>query len=103
VYKADHASKALSSGQSQCVRLSTAVLAKAGIKDDVEIQVEGGRIVLMRPGWRPRAGWAESIAAAGPDDEDWSDWDNMPNEFDEKEWTLPEDSNGWKMRLSRRM
>jgi antitoxin MazE len=78
-------------GNSQGVRLSKALLAKAGIADEVEIEVERGRIVLTRPGWRPRAGWAESVAATGPDKEDRSDWQNMRDECDETEWTWPDD------------
>jgi antitoxin MazE len=79
-------------GNSRGVRLPKPILDASGITDEVDLELEEGRIVLMRPVKRPREGWAEAIEAMGPDDEDWSDWQNMPNAFDENEWTWPEDA-----------
>jgi antitoxin MazE len=84
-------------GNSRGVRLPKAVIEQAGLVDEVEIAVRRGEIVL-RPGGdtRPRAGWDEAfkkaLAELPPDflereREEWADWQNMPNEFDEKEWT----------------
>jgi antitoxin MazE len=52
--------KVIRIGRSKGVRLSKAVLAKTGITSDVEIGLEGRRIVLMRPGWKPGGGADES-------------------------------------------
>jgi antitoxin MazE len=78
-------------GNSRGVRLPKPILEASGITDEVDLKVEDGRVVLMRPEGHPREGWAESIAAVDADDEDWSEWE-FPNEFDENEWTWPEDA-----------
>jgi antitoxin MazE len=79
-------------GNSRGVRLPDAVLKEAGLSDKVEISVQGDRIVISAPGKsHPRAGWEEqfkkALAEHGDDTDDWRDWQNAPNEFDEKEWT----------------
>jgi antitoxin MazE len=85
-------------GNSRGVRLPKAVIEQAGITDGVEIAVRGDEVVLRArsPKKNPRAGWEEQIKKAlaelPPDflereREEWADWQNMPNEFDEKEWT----------------
>jgi antitoxin MazE len=79
-------------GNSRGIRLPKPILEASGITDEVDLKVEEGRVILMRPQKHPREGWAESIAAIGPDEEDWSDWQKFPNEFDDTEWTWPEDA-----------
>lgn len=60
------------------------------MRDEVEITVCNGQIILSPVGYNPRAGWEEAFAKAvkehGDDllDEEFL---NMPNDFDEKEWT----------------
>ena len=78
-------------GRSRGVKLPQRVLRAIGATDEVEIRAEEGRIVLSRPGWNPREGWAEAILAADNEEKDWSDWMNMKNEFDDTEWTWPDD------------
>jgi antitoxin MazE len=78
-------------GNSRGIRLPKPILEASGFGDEVELKVEEGRVILMRPQKHPREGWAESIAAIGPDDEDWSDWDNLSGEALEEDWTWPED------------
>jgi antitoxin MazE len=77
-------------GNSKGVRLPKPILEQSGITDEVDLKVEEGRVILMRPEKHPREGWTESIAAIGPDNEDWSDWQNMPSEALEEDWTWPE-------------
>ena len=79
-------------GNSRGVRLPKAVIEQAGLGQDVRISVVGGRVIIQAAeADHPRAGWEEQIKAAlaehGDDVEDWRDWQNMPNEFDGKEWT----------------
>jgi len=57
------------------------IIEGAGLKDDVEILVENGAVVI-RPARKPREGWAEAIEKFGPPKIVWPDF---PNEFD-KEW-----------------
>jgi antitoxin MazE len=78
-------------GNSRGVRLPKPILEAVGIGDEVDLTVEKDRVVLTRPAKHPREGWAESIDAIGPDEEDWSDWQNMPCEGLEEDWTWPED------------
>ena len=89
-------------GNSRGVRLPKAVIEQAGLRDNnVELLVRDGEVVLRSPPRRarkknPRAGWDEQFKnalAKLPADflererEEWADWQNMSNEFDEKEWT----------------
>ncbi len=77
-------------GNSRGIRLPKAVIEQAGLKNDVEIAVRDGQVIIQSTD-HPRAGWEEQIKKAlveyGDDIEDWRDWQNMSNEFDEKEWT----------------
>jgi antitoxin MazE len=79
-------------GNSRGVRLPKAVIEQAGLTTDVEIVVEN-RQVLIRSARKkhPRADWEERFKAAiakhGPPEPMDPDWEYMPNEFDEKEWT----------------
>jgi antitoxin MazE len=89
-------------GNSRGVRLPKAVIEQAGLRDNnVELTVRDGEVVLRSPPRRtrranPRAGWDEAfrnaLAELPPDflerERDASaDWQNVQNEFDEKEWT----------------
>lgn len=83
--------KIVKMGNSRGIRLPKPILEASGLSDEVELKVEGETIVLTPPHKNPREGWAEAFAALPPDDEDWSDWQNMRNGFDDTEWTWPED------------
>jgi antitoxin MazE len=79
-------------GNSRGVRLPKAVIEQAGLSTDVEIAVEDNQVVIRsRRNKRPRADWEErfkrAIAKHGPAEPMDPDWEYMPNEFDEKEWT----------------
>jgi antitoxin MazE len=77
-------------GNSQGIRIPKTVLDQVGLKGEVEIDVQGGRLVLS-PVAGPRAGWAADFAAmarAG-DDEMLDAGDVLPTEWDEREWDWP--------------
>ena len=78
-------------GNSRGMRLPKPILEASGITDEVDLTVEDGRVVLLRPPKHPREGWAAAIEAIGGDEEDWSDWDNASGETLEEDWTWPED------------
>jgi antitoxin MazE len=63
-------------GNSHGVIIPVSMLAQAGIRDEAEMQVEKGAIVLRRPRKGDRAGWAEAskqIAdGAGDVDSEWT-------------------------------
>lgn len=48
-------------GNSRGIRLPKAVIEQAGIADEVELSVEGRRVILAAP-QAPRRGWAEAAA-----------------------------------------
>jgi antitoxin MazE len=82
-------------GNSRGIRLPKAVIEQAGLEDNVEIAVRGEEVILRSAG-RPRAGWAKAfrkaLADLPPDflereRVEWANWQNMPNDFDEKGWT----------------
>ena len=72
-------------GNSRGVVIPKAILEQVGFEDEVDLIVEGNRLVLSKPQKNPRQGWAEAskaIAEAGEDnlvlgdfmnegDEDW--------------------------------
>jgi antitoxin MazE len=74
-------------GNSQGVIIPKPVLAQVGLKDEVEMIVEKGCIVLRPPQGKVRAGWAEAgrkLAVAG---EDKLAWPEFANDADaELEW-----------------
>ena len=76
----------VSIGNSKGIRIPKAILQQCGIAGEVEMSVEGGRIVLSPLSAVPRQGWRESMAAMHsvaeeaplwPDalDLDMGDWD----------------------------
>lgn len=66
-------------GNAGVVSLPTRLLIQTGIKDEAEVTVENGAIVLRKPATAVRAGWAEAsrrIAAAGDDVLVWPEFAN---------------------------
>ncbi len=49
-------------GNSRGVRIPKPILEQAGLRDEVDLSVEGDRLVIQ-PARAPRAGWAEALAA----------------------------------------
>ena len=47
-------------GNSRGVRIPKPLIEETGLGDEVEIQVEGNRLIIA-PAGRPRADWAESF------------------------------------------
>jgi antitoxin MazE len=78
-------------GNSKGIRLPKALLAAAGLEDEVTLRVQNGTLVIApaRRRRRPRAGWAEAfrkeIQLNGPDRPD-VDWEATPNEWDGEGW-----------------
>lgn len=68
-------------GNSQGVLIPAPLLAECGIKDEIELHLEGGKIVIepVRP---TRAGWFDRYRA----DEDVDAWGDLSPEADSGEW-----------------
>jgi antitoxin MazE len=73
-------------GNSQGVRISKRLLEQTGLKEEVEIEVEGNTLVI-RPVTGPRAGWAEAFQAMSREGDDaLLDEEVIPTRWDEDEW-----------------
>jgi antitoxin MazE len=72
-------------GNSRGIRLPKVLLEQAQLTDEVELDVEPGRIVIRR-GSRPRAGWAAAARKMRERGEDRLLDQPTPTQFDEKEW-----------------
>ncbi|MCA1734267.1 MAG: AbrB/MazE/SpoVT family DNA-binding domain-containing protein [Acidobacteria bacterium] len=68
-------------GNSRGIRLPKPILEQCGIEDEVEIEVEGGRLII-RPATAPRAGWSEAFGEGGED----TLRETPAPEWDESEW-----------------
>lgn len=72
-------------GNSRGIRLPKVLLEEAQLTDEVELDVEPGRIVIRR-GSRPRTGWAAAARKMRERNEDGLLDPSTPTRFDEKEW-----------------
>jgi antitoxin MazE len=76
-------------GNSSGVIIPKALLTQLGVKagDDVDLSLEGGRLVLTPAKAHPRAGWAEASKKMAEAGEDGLAWPEFGNEDDDKwEW-----------------
>ena len=75
-------------GNSKAVRLPKPFLVEAGLGEEVELTVEGNRIVIA-PSDHPRSGWDKAFAAmAQRGDDALLDLSDLPpTEWEETEWT----------------
>lgn len=72
-------------GNSRGIRIPKPLLEASGIVDEVELDVQDGRLIVT-PIVHPRASWeAAFVSAAAPDDEVFAE--GLPNRFDDEEWT----------------
>jgi len=68
-------------GNSRGVLIPAALLAECGIVDEMELRLEGSKIVIER--YRPsRAGWYDGSRAEADD----AAWEGLPVEADSDEW-----------------
>ena len=75
-------------GNSRAVRLPKPLLEESGLGEEVELTVEGNRIVIA-PSDHPRSGWDAAFAAmAAHDDALLLDASDLPStKWEETEWT----------------
>jgi antitoxin MazE len=74
-------------GNSQGIRIPKPLLEQAGLRDEVEIEVEGNRLVIF-PLHHPRAGWDEAFQAMARQGDDalLDSGELVPTQWDEEEW-----------------
>lgn len=75
-------------GNSQGIRIPKVLLDQVGLKNDIELEVQGDQLVL-RAARRPREGWDEQFRQmAERDDDTLLDKDvRSGSSWDEEEWT----------------
>ena len=72
-------------GNSRGVRLPKAVIAQAGLTEEVELEVRDGAVVIARSA-SARSGWADAARQMRQHAEDRLLDSPTPTRFDEKEW-----------------
>jgi antitoxin MazE len=80
-------------GNSRGVRLPKTLIEQAGLKDEVELIVHDGEIIIANLR-RPREGWIEAYQAAAargdleltPEDHEWLNMPDLPDEQAGWEW-----------------
>ena len=75
-------------GNSQGIRIPKILLDQLGLKDDIELEVQGDQLML-RPARRPRQGWDAQFRqmAEHNDDELLDKNDRSGSSWDDEEWT----------------
>ncbi len=71
-------------GNSQGVIIPKPFLSQVGLKDEVEMFIEDGTIILRPPHQNAREGWAAASKAIADASDDELVWPEFPNEDDEK-------------------
>jgi antitoxin MazE len=79
-------SKVVKIGNSRGIRIPRTILEQAGLKDAVEMKVEGNRLVIL-PANQPRQGWEAHFAAMAAQGDDRLLDEAPPTRWDEEEWT----------------
>jgi len=84
---AEMKTKIVKIGNSRGIRIPKPLIEQAGLAGDVEIQVEGNRLIIG-PASRPRAGWDEAFKemARMEDDSLLQGDQNIPTAWEEVEW-----------------
>lgn len=69
-------------GNSKGIRLPKAVIEQAKLENDINLEVEDGKVILSSAG-QPRAGWDAAAKACHEADEDnLADWDTTLTDFE---------------------
>ena len=79
-------SKVVKIGNSRGIRIPRTILEQAGLTDEVEMKVEGNRLVI-HAARHPRQGWEERFAAMAEHGHDRLLDEISPSQWDEEEWT----------------
>lgn len=79
-------SKKIKIGNSHGIRIPRAVLEQAGLTDDVEMTIEGNKLIIQSSR-NPRQGWGERFAEMAKYGEDQLLGEPSPTQWDEGEWT----------------
>jgi antitoxin MazE len=79
-------SKVIKIGNSRGIRIPRTILEQVGLSDDIEMKIEGDRLVIQASR-HPRHGWEEHYARMAEKTDDRLLVDIPSSSFDEDEWT----------------
>ncbi len=79
-------SKVVKIGNSRGIRIPRTVLEQAGLTDEVEMTVEGNKLIIQASRY-PRQGWEERFADMAEQGDDQLLDETSPTQWDEEEWT----------------
>lgn len=79
-------SKIVRIGNSRGVRIPHSLLEQAGLDGEIEMSVEGGKLIIHSAN-QPRQGWAQAFAQMAEHGDDQLLHEAVPTQWDEEEWT----------------
>jgi antitoxin MazE len=79
-------SKVVKIGNSRGIRIPRTVLEQAGLTDEVEMMVEGNKLIIQ-PSRKPRHGWEKQFANMAEQGDDRLLDEPASTPWDEEEWT----------------
>jgi antitoxin MazE len=79
-------SKVVKIGNSRGIRIPRTLLEQAGLTDEIEMTVEGDRLIVFAAR-QPRSGWAARFAGMADKGDDQLLDEAVSTQWDENEWT----------------
>jgi antitoxin MazE len=79
-------SKLIKIGNSQGIRIPKPLLEQTGLKNEVEMIVQGDKLIIQAP-HKPRQGWEAQFASMSAHQDDQLLDELTPTTWDEEEWT----------------
>ena len=79
-------SKVIKIGNSRGIRIPRTILEQAGLTDEIEMSLEGNRLII-HASHHPREGWKERFVAMAEQGDDRLLDETAPTQWDEQEWT----------------
>ncbi|PKO13781.1 MAG: AbrB/MazE/SpoVT family DNA-binding domain-containing protein [Chloroflexi bacterium HGW-Chloroflexi-10] len=79
-------SKIIKIGNSHGIRIPRVLLEQAGLTDEVEMKVEGNKLII-HSSHLPRQGWEAQFAAMAKNGDDQLMDEAIPTQWEEDEWT----------------
>ncbi len=79
-------SKIVKIGNSRGIRIPRTVLEQAGLTDEVEMKVEGNKLIIQASR-HPRQGWEDRFADMAKQGDDQLLDETSPTQWAEEEWT----------------
>jgi antitoxin MazE len=79
-------SKVIKIGNSRGIRIPHIMLEQAGLTDEVEMKVDGDKLII-HSSYHPRHGWENLFTAMAKQSDDRLLDEPLPTQWDEEEWT----------------